>query len=413
MRDALSSLTVRGRTFLAAGTTTVVCGLVLGQWAMVQLGALAVLLPLAAAAAVSRAPHRLSLHREVDPPIVVAGQAATVHLRLTHEGRVGSGTLLLEEVVPYALGQRPRFVVEPARGRWTRELTYTVRPEVRGHHHVGPLTMRVTDPFGLVELGRTFHTTAPLVATPRTVPLGGRSLARSWAGSGHTRPRSFSTGQAEDVTVRGYQQGDDVRRVHWPSTARTGELMVRREEQPWQARTVVLLDSRSRVHRGRGAASSFETAVTLAASITVHLAEAGHEVQVATAGGLLPLPPTALPTYGSRVQEVLEALAGVAMDPFSHLDTTWLAEVPLGTRVVAVLGALDEGDEEALARLERLSGSPAALVLEVDAWHSGRGGDGSLVTSTPMLARLGMSGWRAGALGPHDDPDLVWQEVTR
>lgn len=413
MRDALTSLTTRGRTFLAAGTTTVVCGLVLGQWAMVQLGALAVLLPLCAAVAVGRSPHRLTLTRDVVPRTVAVGRSAVVHLHLHHEGRLSSGTLLLEEVLPYALGQRPRFVVEGTGGGWTRDLTYTVRPEVRGHHAVGPLTMRVTDPFGMVELGRTFHTTASLVATPRTVPLGGGPPARAWSGSGHSRPRSFSVGQAEDVTVRDYQQGDDVRRVHWPSTARTGELMVRREEQPWQARTVVVLDTRSLAHRGRGAASSFETAVSVAASITVHLAEAGHEVQVATAGGLLPLPPTSDHPFGSRVLDVLEALAGVGTDPFPRLDTTWLADVPTGTMMVAVLGAPGTDDGEALARIERQGSGPCALVLDLDAWHSGRVADGDRVGSSATLARLAAGGWRVTSLGPHESLDAAWQEVVR
>lgn len=413
MRDALASLTPRGRTFLAAGTTTVVCGLVLGQWAMLQLGSLAVLLPLVAATAVGRAPHRLVLRREVDPGIVTAGQSATVHLRLSHEGRIPSGTLLLEEVVPYALGERPRFVVESSGGQWTRELTYLVRPEVRGQHLVGPLTMRATDPFGMVELGRTFHTTAPLVVTPRTFPLSGRPLARSWAGSGYSRPRSFSIGQAEDVTVRDYQQGDDVRRVHWPSSARTGELMVRREEQPWQARTVVLLDSRSLAHRGRSAASSFEAAVSIAASVTVHLAEAGHEVQVATAAGLLPLPPTSQQPFGARVPDVLEALAGIETDSFPAVDTTWLTEVPVGTQVVAVLGAPGEADDEALARLERQGQAPCALVLDVDAWHSGRLTDGGSVSATQTRDRLAATGWRVATVGPRDDLATVWLEVTQ
>ncbi|MBE7323238.1 DUF58 domain-containing protein [Nocardioides sp. Y6] len=413
MRDALSSLTTRGRTFLAAGTTTVVCGLVLGQWAMIQLGLLAALVPLCAAATVGRAPTRLTLHREVTPRLVTAGQSAAVRLHLEHDGRLPSGTLLLEEVVPYALGERPRFVVDDARGAWQRDLTYTVRPEVRGHHVVGPLTMRVTDPFGMVELGRTFHTTAPLVATPRTYSLSGQGPARAWAGSGHSRPRSFSVGQAEDVTVRDYQQGDDVRRIHWPSSARTGELMVRREEQPWQARTVIVLDSRSGAHRGRGAASSFETAVSITASLALHLTDAGHELQVATAAGLLPLPPTSDQPFGARIADVLEQLAGVGLDPFERLDTTWVREVPNGTRVVAVLGAAASEDREALARIERLDPAPSALVLDVDAWHSGRAREGAAGDPSSRVRVLTGHRWRAASLGPRDDLDAIWQQVCR
>ena len=63
----------------------------------------------------------------------------------------------------------------------------------------------------------------------------------------------------DDVIPRAYRDGDELRRVHWRSTARYGELMVRREEQRWRNRATVLLDSRSISHMGTGAGSSFET----------------------------------------------------------------------------------------------------------------------------------------------------------
>ena len=109
------------------------------------------------------------------------------------------------------------------------------------------MTVRVSDPFGLVELGRVVPDHGPAHGRARapsrspTIPLGG-----AWTGSGDNRPRAFATGSAEDVTVREYRHGDDLRRVHWRSSARIGELMVRREEQPWQSRATLFLDNRAR-----------------------------------------------------------------------------------------------------------------------------------------------------------------------
>ena len=154
---------------------------------------------------------------------------------------------MLEDHVPYVLGTRPRFVLEGIGNGWRREVSYQIRSDVRGHFDIGPMTVRVSDPFGLVELGRSFRTTVPITVIPRTVPLPQVPLGGAWTGSGDNRPRAFASGSAEDVTVREYRHGDDLRRVHWRSSARTGELMVRREEQPWQSRATLFLDNRSRV----------------------------------------------------------------------------------------------------------------------------------------------------------------------
>ena len=201
-------------------------------------------LPLLTVAVVGRNRYRLALVRTVTPQLVAAGQPARVTLTLANEGRAPNGVLLLEDQVPYVLGTRPRFVLEGIGQGWRHSVSYQVRSDVRGRFEIGPMSVRVSDPFGLVELGRTFRTTVPLTVTPRTVPLPQIPLGGAWTGSGDNRPRAFATGSAEDVTVREYRQGDDLRRVHWRSSAKLGELMVRREEQPWQSRATLFLDNR-------------------------------------------------------------------------------------------------------------------------------------------------------------------------
>ena len=176
--------------------------------------------------------------------------------------------------MPYALGGRPRFVVDRIGFGWRHKLGYQIRSEIRGRFDIGPMRVTVADPFGLVELNRAFQSTVPFTVTPRVVPLPSTPLTGNATSSGDSRPRAFLGGSAEDVTVREYRRGDELRRVHWRSSARLGELMVRREEQPWQARATVFLDNRRSVHRGQGAGSSFEHAVVVAASVAVHLVEA-------------------------------------------------------------------------------------------------------------------------------------------
>ena len=220
---------------------------------------------------------------------------------------------------------------------WRRHVTYQVRSDVRGRFEIGPMTVRVSDPFGLVELGRTFRTTVPLTVTPRTVPLPHIPLGGAWTGSGDNRPRAFATGSAEDVTVREYRRGDDLRRVHWRSSARVGELMVRREEQPWQSRATLFLDNRLRAHRGQGIASSLEAAVSAAASIAVHLSHRGFAVRLVTATGEDPSSAWHFRDADLNTGPLLEALAVVQAVHQPQLDTGWLdrgrARRPHGRRL--------------------------------------------------------------------------------
>ncbi|WP_139981089.1 DUF58 domain-containing protein [Nocardioides litoris] len=410
MREALAGLTVRGRAFLAAGITAIVCAVLLGQPALTRVGVLVALLPLLTALVIGRSRYKLALVRTVTPQLVAAGQPARVELALTNEGRTPSGVLLLEDHVPYVLGTRPRFVLDGIGHGWRRTVGYQVRSDVRGRFEIGPMTVRVGDPFGLVELGRAFRMTVPLVVTPRTVDLPSIPVSGGWTGSGDNRPRAFAVGSAEDVTVREYRQGDDLRRVHWPSSARSGELMVRREEQPWQARATILLDNRLTSHRGQGVASSLETAVSVAASVAVHLGRRGFAVRLVTAGGEGDAPSGRWHQRGDAelsARALLEQLAVVQHEQRSRLDTSWMGEQAAGGLVVAVLGSLDQGDAPALRRVVHHTSAALAVALDVEAWAGRPDGTGG---SASYLAR---SGWRAATLGPRDRLAAVWQELGR
>ena len=255
----LAGMTTRGTSFLAAGAASAVAGYVLGERGLFCVGIALLALPLLAAAAIRRAQYRLVTSRALSPPRVPAGQTATVTLRLENVSRVPTGLLLAEDTVPYALGTRPRYVLDKIERNGLRELTYSLRSDLRGKFEIGPLQLRAADSFGLVEVSRSLSGRTSFVVTPRVVPLARTVISRSWAGEGDGRARMAATAGEDDVVPRAYRDGDELRRVHWRSTARYGELMVRREEQRWRNKATVFLDSRSLAHLGSGAASSFET----------------------------------------------------------------------------------------------------------------------------------------------------------
>lgn len=187
--------------------------------------------------------------------------------------------------------------------------------------------------------------------------------------------------------------------------------MVRREEQPLQARAVLVLDNRVTAHHGRGLSSSFETAVVVAASIVTHLSARGHRVTIATATGSLD---TALSSGTEPTRDaasLLASLADVELTGAHTLDLSWLRNTPTGTQVIAVLGGTTSADHPALARLERHGRSPRAVVLDIARWKHGSPQPSE--TEHHTVARLAASGWRAGLLGPTDSLDQVWQQVAR
>jgi uncharacterized protein (DUF58 family) len=399
MRDGLAGLTLRGRAFLAAGITAICCAVLLGQTTLTRIGVLVVTLPLVSAFVIGRRRYTLALTRTVNPRLVTAGQPARIDLELHNAGRSSAGAILVEDQVPYALGTRPRFVLQGIARQWHRRVSYQVRSDVRGRFEIGPLTIRIADPFGLIELRRMVPGVAPLVVTPRTVTLPRIPVMGGWSGSGEHRPQAFAAGSAEDVSVREYRRGDELRRVHWRSSARVGELMVRREEQPWEARATVLLDNRLRSHRGQGLGSSFEFAVVAAASLVVHLDQHGYAVRLVMADGT---------GADETSTAVLERLALVTPTQKADLDVGWTGDQTRGGLVVSVFGGLEPTDSIALRQLRHDAGTALAMVLDVDQWSGRRTAERD--DPAQSVAALG---WRAVTVGPRDRLDSAWRDLGR
>jgi uncharacterized protein (DUF58 family) len=368
LRTSLTGLTVRGRCLLAAGLSLALCAVVLGQRDLLRAAVFLVALPLAALAVVSRSRYRLACERSLVPPRVEAGHPSTVQLQLDNVSRLPSGVLLMEDALPYTLGGRPRFVLDKVEPRGVRQVTYPVRSDVRGRYRVGPLSVRLTDPFGLSELTRSFASTDELVVTPVVTPLPPVRLGGDWAGGGDSTARAVATSGTDDVATREYRHGDDLRRIHWRSTARTGELMVRREEQPFQNRATLLLDGRTAAHRGDGPASSFEWAVSAVASIGVALGRAGFGLQVLRENGE-PVTPSGAPVAEALL---LDALATVTTSRARDLDAAAerLRRAGVGGVLVAVLGDLEPQAAERLARVRAASTGAVAVLVDTDSWTS-------------------------------------------
>jgi uncharacterized protein (DUF58 family) len=404
MRGAMSGLTTRGRCLLAAGFAAAVCSVVLNERDLLRVSAFVIALPLLSAALAATARVGLSAQRILLPPRVPAGQSAEVVLEVHATGRVPAGGLLLEDGVPYLLGGRPRFVVERLRWRGTARLGYRVHPAMRGVHQLGPLHARVTDPFGLAEFERELAGHSRVVVVPRTVALGGLP-GGSGVGSGEDGSILLRSGQGEDdAVVRQYRQGDDLRRVHWKSTARRDELMVRVEERPWRGGTTLLLDRRASAHRGHGPGASLEWAVSFSASVCLHLHHCGQQVRLVTEDGSVLVGETAEAAHSDAA--VLDALA--ALQPAHRKDLTWGLDPGAGHELMGIFGALTPTAAAELTSVRARGTRSIAVLLDVRQW-----GEGEPVDQADSARVLRDAGWAVVLAGPRNSMATVWTEVCR
>jgi uncharacterized protein (DUF58 family) len=420
MRQALRGLTTRGRAFVAAGLTASLCALLLGQKDLLRVGVLLIALPLVAALVIGRTRLRLQVHRSLAPDQVPVGGQATVELTLSNQGRMPAGLLLLEDRIPYVLGHRPRFVVDRVSPNWRRTVTYPVKSDVRGLFQVGPLMLTVADPFGLVETSRTFTRSQHLLVTPRVYKLPTVRLGADRAGSGENRPRAIAAAGEEDATVREYRDGDDLRRVHWRSTARRGSLMVRREEQPWQSRCAIFLDARTTSHHGHGPSSSLEWAVSAAASVGADVIRRGYVTTML--GG-----PTTLSAITRRTssavhqpltsQQLLTECATVEEHKYAEVGPllTVDRQTPGPSLAVAILGVCGSEDITALNRWRSNQATGVVLLLDAASWAVGADGTEKLNRLTAQTdateQELRRSGWRVARVRRGDHLPTVWSTL--
>ncbi len=379
-----------------------ICAYVLGQSDLLLFFAV---LPLVCATVLYRTRYRVAGSRRLSPGGVLAGSEARVHLRMDNVYRLPTGLLMLQDPVPYVLGPRPRFVLDRVEAGGRREASYRVRSDCAAAYPLGPLQLRLTDPFGMCELTRSFSTIDTLTVIPRVELLPPVRLTGEAKGYGDGRQRSLALACEDDIIPRGYRYGDDLRRVHWRLTARYGELMVRREEQPQRSLCcTVLLDTRGIAYEGAGPDSAFEWAVSGTASTLVHMLERGFSVWLLTDDGNS-VPGEGADGFAGASQESADA-AGLMMAStpavIDHSDGAGLSrayDVLRGGNeglLIAFLGDLDEEQATVLAKMRQRSGGAVAFLLDSETWvREPTDVPGPLDRSEDRLRMLREAGWTA------------------
>ncbi|MEJ3404194.1 DUF58 domain-containing protein [Rathayibacter sp. YIM 133350] len=292
--------TLRGVVFLSAGALLFLYGLFLERRDALFIGCFLIAVPVVAMGYVLVRRLRMHVTRSFSPPIVVAGSESVVALVVQNlSARPSYGARWRDSAEPGITV--PGQTILPGLGRHgrpdegdTARLEYTLTPRRRGIFGIGPLVIFRSDPFSLATGEQVLGEAHDLVVTPRVTALPGNALSLT-SGEGslhellrHTNPNS------DELIAREYRPGDPLRRMNWPATARHGELMVRQEEQRSnpEARMIIDTSLSGAGSRAGGALpdrrarleAAFELALEMAASVGIHLLEAGFSLDVVETG---------------------------------------------------------------------------------------------------------------------------------
>ena len=208
----------------------------------------------------------------------------------------------------------------------------------RGRHILGPIQINSYDPFGLCYKQKIFVFTESILVYPQALPVPDIVFSGN-GGVKETEIREkVRAGETVDFFgVRPYVQGDDLRRIHWKSSAHSGDLMVKEYEFHSSGGIHIILDLQQEQHQGKDDFSSLEYAVVIATSLFNYAIRNGNQAGLLTSGEqIVSLPPDS----GQRqLQRALEALALAQNDGSVSLDKilTRIGDIRSGKNTLMII----------------------------------------------------------------------------
>lgn len=267
---------------LTAGAALGIVGLgrVIGSPELYAIGAACAMLLVACGTWVATRPIDVAVARRVRPGRVHVDNPCSVDIEVRNQGSRTTPVVRLRDPVSGTTGAD--LLLAPIPRRRASQVAYRLPTSRRGLVAVGPMSLEVVDPFGLTRASTPAAPKVEITVLPRVddIPPLPRSLGPDLNGGSQTG--SLGRSGEDFAALRSYVIGDDLRRVHWPSSARTDDdLLVRQDDVPWQGRVCVVLDLRQEAQDPE----TLERAVSATASILrAHLRRGDHARLVTTTG---------------------------------------------------------------------------------------------------------------------------------
>jgi uncharacterized protein (DUF58 family) len=345
MNTGRVGLTRRGWALLVVSLSLAFGGFLFGVEELYPVAAAGVVLIVAARAWVASRRWDVRVVRHVRPARVPAGVPARVELAVVNHGREPSPILAARD--PFDGGRRwARFLVAPLDPGELRWAAYSLPTSRRGVFELGPLQLELSDPFGLTRAGTIGCPMSTLTVHPRVDSI--RTLASPAEPDPDMRVPQPVVGRLGDefYGLREYRIGDDLRRVHWASTARMDQLMIRQPENLLQGRLTIAVDLRAAVQDS----TTLEAALSAAASIAIAGVRSRVHVRVVSTSGI----DSGFGASTAHGAAILDLLAAAAPHPGTSLsDDLPFGAGSTGPLVLITTQAATETDLLAATRASR------------------------------------------------------------
>jgi uncharacterized protein (DUF58 family) len=410
LRKRAARFTPRGAATLTLGILCLVLGYTAGRREILVIAGMAILLVILGAIIARARKPKFEIIRLFSPPVVSAGGATRVTVRVRNVGSSASTPLLWNDAIPWSQPMAPQELPGISIGsaaKRVRAVDYELQPPRRGLYPIGPFVVEYEDPFGMMNSVLAVGEADRLIVVPDVVelPTGGPVLADG-EGTAQLVQRRI-TGNDDDLTTREYRPGDALRRVHWRASARHGQLMVRQEEHRSHPDARILIDTRQGGYPDAepdhgdnwsptAHSDGFEWVVRMTASLGTHLEAAGFRVSIEESG--VPQVEALGERWegGRRSEGFLTSLAAVRLvdRPQDAVGTSVVSD-PEGP-IFALLSDPDEATVTWLLKRRRAGQAAVAFLLEPRA---------------ALRERLGNAGWECVAVHAWTEPGDAWRSA--
>ena len=354
---------------------------------------------------VSRFPYA---RREVTPHPLTAGVPGTVSVTIQSDGsrsgrwrRTVTQALDIREQAASELTGGMGTKASVARTENTLTLTYSLMPVKRGRWPLGPALVHTADPFGVLWADTAVGEAELIPVWPTVVDLSG--TAGALMGHADRIVLGARTPSPDDASLRDYREGDDMRRVHWKSSARRGTMLVRSDERAGRRPATVLLDLPREPH-------ALEWSISAAASVALSVLGSGHPVRMLGAG-INPDAVRHLGEQGSAASRstLLNQTVDLVSPPSAAAATNNVVRAARQMRHDAthgevIVGVLEPLEREALDALVPIGDTGRA-------WALVRTSDETAETAKDTARALRRSGWRVATVTTSSDLATVWTSL--